>query len=163
MPPDQTSKLRLRRESSVTSGVPYISLYNLEFLTGCIFPDISLINTKPEDVLKFGVPFLAMWVLSPISHDTQTHTQIPTVRNQAIDKRSQGVELRATEKQLQLPVREGLEPRPPVCKSDTLTSCLPLCQCACLPGLNSDMIRINVTWKAKTDTNALPFNGKIRL
>ena len=48
-----------------------------KFLNGCISPNISLINTKLEDVVKFDVLFL--WVLSPISHNTQTCTQTPTV------------------------------------------------------------------------------------
>ena len=64
---------------------PYTFLSNFfKFLNGCISPNICLINTKLEDVVKFGVLFLAMWVLSPISHNTQTRTQTPTVSNQAI-------------------------------------------------------------------------------
>ena len=41
--------------------------------------NIGLINTKLEEVVKFGVIFLAMWVLCPISHNTETHTQSPPI------------------------------------------------------------------------------------
>ena len=39
-------------------------------LNGCISSNIGLINTKLDDVVKFGVFFLAMWVLVsyPIIH-----------------------------------------------------------------------------------------------
>ena len=50
-----------------------------KFLNGCISSNIGLINTKLEDVVKFGVFFLAMCVLCPISHNTHTHTQSPMI------------------------------------------------------------------------------------
>ena len=50
-----------------------------KFLNSCITPNIGLNNTKLEDVVKFGVLYQAIWVLSPISHNTQTCTQTPAV------------------------------------------------------------------------------------
>ena len=51
----------------------------LKFLNGCISFNIGPNPTKLEDFVKLSVFFLAVGVLCPISHNTQTRTQSPMI------------------------------------------------------------------------------------
>ena len=66
---------------------PYVFHSKIWSLWMAVSPssNIGLINTKLEEVVKFGVIFLAMWVLCPISHNTETHTQSPPIWNPAMN------------------------------------------------------------------------------
>ena len=51
----------------------------LKFLNGRISFNIGPNPTKLEDFVKLGILFLAVGVLCPLSHNTQTRTQSPTI------------------------------------------------------------------------------------
>ena len=66
-----------------------------QILNGCISFNIGPNPTKLEDFVKLGVLILAVGVLCPMSHNTQTRTQSPTIWNPAmkliIQPHSQGL------------------------------------------------------------------------
>ena len=65
--------IRTPDKLSVASGYPYISW------NGCISFNIGPNPTKLEDFVKLGVLFLAVGVLCPIAHNTQTRAHSPTI------------------------------------------------------------------------------------
>ena len=72
-------KLILDEKQPFKNSKFYYEINFLKFLNGCISFNIGPNPTKREDFVKLGELFLAVGVLCPIFHNTQTRIQSPTI------------------------------------------------------------------------------------